>query len=63
MKEHREYKLKRCPFCGGEAEMKQNEFVGHREYTYNVHHVTPFPVSRLRDKQWLLRIFHPDMCL
>ncbi|GKH33502.1 Lar family restriction alleviation protein [Faecalicatena contorta] len=30
MKDHKEYKLKRCPFCGGEAEMKQNEFVGHQ---------------------------------
>lgn len=51
MKEHKEYKLKRCPFCGGEAEMKQNESWGTREYTYNVHHVTLSPVSRLRDKQ------------
>lgn len=52
MKDHKEYNLKRCPFCGGEAEMKQNELVGHQRVY--IHCTSCHAVSRIQTEGWTM---------
>lgn len=52
MKDHREYNLKRCPFCGGEAEMKQNELVGHQRVY--IHCTSCHAVSCIQTEGWTM---------